>query len=77
MHQHTVYGWVAAARERGREALAAKPVPGRPSKLTDAQQEQLYDWVVGGDPRQLQFDFGLWTRKVVAELIDREFGVGL
>jgi transposase len=29
MHEHTVYGWVAKAREGGHEALLAKPVPGR------------------------------------------------
>lgn len=31
--------------------------------------------VVGRDPRQLQFDFALWTRQMVRELIKREFGV--
>ena len=77
MHKHTVYGWVAAAQAQGRQALLAKPVPGRPSKLTDAQMRQLYDWVVGKNPRQLQFDFGLWTRKAIGELIGREFGVSL
>lgn len=34
LHKHTVYGWVATAREEGREALQAKPIPGRPPKLT-------------------------------------------
>ena len=29
------------------------------------------------DPRQLEFDFGLWTRKIIRELIRREFGVKL
>jgi len=27
--------------------------------------------------RQLEFDFGLWTRKIIRELIRREFGVKL
>jgi len=30
---------------------------------------------VGKDPRQLQFDFALWTRQMVHDLIKREFGV--
>jgi transposase len=77
MHKHTVYGWVATQRQGGREALKAQPIPGRPSKLTDDQMGRLYDWLVGSDPRQLQFDFGLWTRKIVGELIHREFGVRL
>src|SRR6516225_9732492 len=31
--------------------------------------------ITGCDPRQLQFDFGLWTRKIIRDLIRREFGV--
>lgn len=77
MHKHTVYGWVATARAEGHEALKAKPIPGRPTKLTQPQMDWVYDWVVGEDPRQLQFDFALWTRKMVGELIDRKFGVGM
>jgi transposase len=38
---------------------------------------RLYRLVVGKDPRQLQFPFGLWTKAMVRELIKREFGVGL
>jgi hypothetical protein len=33
--------------------------------------------IVGGDSRQMQFDFAMWTRAMVQELIRREFGVGL
>jgi transposase len=75
LHKHTVYGWMAAARAGGLGALAAKPIPGRPAKLTAEQQERVYQLVVGGDPRQLQLDFALWTRDLVRELIRREFGV--
>nr|WP_249296765.1 hypothetical protein [Acidiphilium multivorum] len=28
-------------------------------------------WIIGRDPRQYGLDFGLWTRHVVAELIER------
>ena len=31
----------------------------------------------GKDPRQYGLDFGLWTRRVVAGLIDRKFGIRL
>lgn len=75
MHEHTVYGWLAKTRSGGREALQAKPIPGRPSKLTEAQTQKVYDWVVGSDPRQLAFDFALWTREMVRQLIAREFKV--
>jgi transposase len=77
MHRKTVYGWVAKMREGGREALRAKPVPGRPPKLTGAQMRRIYRLVVGSDPRQLKFEFALWTRELIRELIRREFGVAL
>jgi hypothetical protein len=33
--------------------------------------------VNGRDPRQHGLDFGLWTRRLVAELIERKFGIRL
>jgi transposase len=32
---------------------------------------------VRADPRQLKFEFALWTRGMISELIKREFGVRL
>jgi transposase len=39
------------------------------------QIAQLRSLIIGRDPRQLQFEFALWTRQVVGELIRRKFGV--
>jgi len=58
-------------------ALKAKPVPGRPGKLDGAQLGRIYRLVTGSDPRQLKFEFALWTRDMIRELIRREFGVAL
>ena len=77
MHRKTVYGWLAKARQGGRDALLAKAIPGRPPKLSGRQMRRVYELVVGSDPRQLKFEFALWTRGMVRELIRREFGVGL
>jgi len=77
MDRSTVYGWVAKFRAGGQAALTARPVPGRPPKLSGAQLRRLYTLIVGRDPRQVQFAFGLWTREMVRVLIRREFGVGL
>ena len=73
----TVYMWLAKYREGGREALRARPVPGRPAKLSGEQLRRLYALIVGADPRQLEFEFALWTREMVRELIRREFKVAL
>lgn len=73
----TVFAWMAKFREGGIEALRAKPVPGRPPKLSGAQLRKLYTLIAGANPRQLQFEFALWTRDIVRELIRREFDVAL
>jgi len=77
MTRTAVYAWLAKYRHGGLDALKARPVPGRPPKLTGAQLQRLYTLVVGNDPRQLRFAFALWTRAMVRELIGREFGVRL
>jgi len=73
----TVYMWLAKYREGGRDALKARPVPGRPPKLSGPQLRRLYTPIVGADPRQLEFQFALWTREMIRELIRREFKVAL
>src|SRR4051794_26141527 len=77
MGRGTVYGWLAKYREGGREALKARPVPGRPPKLTGAQMRTLYTLIAGADPGQYELGFALWTRELVRELIRREFRVSL
>ena len=77
MTRAAVYGWLAKYREGCLEALKARPVPGRPSKLSGAQLQRIYTVVEGNDRRQMQFVFALWTRAMVRELIGREFGVRL
>lgn len=77
MSRTTIYKWLAAVAERGEHALKASKHPGPEFKLTDAQMRQVRKWICGKDPRQYGFDFGLWTRKVVAELIKKRFRISL
>jgi transposase len=71
----TVYGWMQARNEGGPDALRVRFAPGRTPRLSEEQVVRLWKLVVGRDPRQMQFDFALWTRDMVRELIRREFGV--
>lgn len=73
----TIYKWLRAERRGGAEALKARKHPGRPSSLSPKQKLQVRRWINGKDPRQYSFDFGLWTRKIVAALIKQKFGVEL
>lgn len=75
----TIYKWIKAALQPGVgiKALRSTKATGRPRSLTPAQERQVFHWVNGRDPRQYGLDFGLWTRRVVAELIAQKFGVTL
>ena len=75
----TIYKWIKAVSRHGIgvEALRARRATGRPRSLTPRQELQVFHWVNGKDPRQYGLDFGLWTRRVVADLIDRKFGIRL
>src|SRR5262245_66675058 len=73
--------WLRAAKGKGQgrglDALRSRKGTGRPPKLTQSQQRQIFRWVNGKDPRQYGFDFGLWTRQIVCELIADRFGIDL
>lgn len=73
----TIYRWLRAHRRGGEAALASRRGTGRPDSLTDKQKQQVRKWICGRDPRQYGFDFGLWTRRVVADLIEQKFGITL
>lgn len=70
----SVYGWQKAYQEGGLAALSTKIASGRKRLLSDEQMLKLAR-MLRLNPRQLEFEFGLWTRKRVRELISREFGI--
>ena len=75
----TGYKWLAKVRGRGRgkRCLAARPGTGRKPKLTRLQKSQVFRWVNGKNPMQYGFDFALWTRAIVRELILQKFNIRL
>lgn len=70
----TIYRWVRAAARGGEAALQSRKASGPPCKLSARQKQQVRTWICGKDPRQYGFDFGLWTRRIVADLIERRMG---
>lgn len=75
----TIYKWINAASKPGvgLKALHSRPATGRPRSLTPRQEQQVFRWINGQDPRQYGLDFGLWTRSVVAGLIAQKFTIRL
>jgi transposase len=70
----SVSQWRAAWQHGGDAALAPKPVPGAPRKLTDAQCTQLVQLLLQGAPAH-GFANDLWTLKRIATVIQVHFGV--
>jgi transposase len=70
----TVFKWLAAYTTGGQKALLAKPIPGRPMKLTAEEMRWVAEAVRGKTPLQWQFEFALWTLPILRDLIRHQFG---
>lgn len=66
--------WLSRAREQGPEALRSRPHPGYPPRLSPEQEVHLPELLAEG-PEAYGFRGQVWTRRRVAELIRRHFGV--
>ncbi|MBT8420670.1 MAG: IS630 family transposase [Gammaproteobacteria bacterium] len=73
----TIYRWLTKYYYGGWDALKAKPIPGRPPKLSDKQLRWLYRTIRDNNPLQLSFPFALWTIPMVRELIRTQLNVRL
>jgi transposase len=72
-----IYEWLAKYREGGLDALRAKAIPGRPPRLDGKQLRWVYKTITTKSPLQYRFEFALWTRGMVRDLIRERFGVRL
>lgn len=73
----SVFNWLARYRGGGWDALKTGARSGRPPKLNGRMIKYIYDRVTDGDPRQLGFEFALWTLPMISVLIRNEFGIKL
>lgn len=73
----SIYRWLRKHEDGGMGALAEKIAQGPEPKLTEKQCQQVRRWILGKDPRQHGFDFGLWTRRIAQSLIAERMGIHL
>ena len=73
----SIYPWLRKFREEGWDALVERIAQGPEPKLDEKQRQQVKKWILGKDPRQYGFDFGLWTRRIVQTLIEDKMKVEL
>jgi len=76
-HRSRIYDWIAKYREGGIEALKTKKITGRPALLNGKQVKKLYDLLIDKNPLQLKFEFALWTRDMIREVIKDKFNLKL
>lgn len=77
IYRTSIYRWLRAHKRHGREGLMSTTATGPVPKLTERQKNQVRRWIIGKDPRQYGFDFGLWTRGIVAQMIQDRFAVSM
>ncbi|TIC78539.1 IS630 family transposase [Crenobacter intestini] len=70
----SVFRWLADFANGGQNALLAKPIPGRPAKISAEEMRWLANAVKDHSPQQYKFAFGLWTLTLIAALIESELG---
>lgn len=73
----SIYPWLRKFHEAGWDALVERIAQGPEPKLDEKQRQQVKRWILGKDPRQYGFDFGLWTRRIVQTLIEDKMKVEL
>jgi transposase len=70
----SVHRWRRAFWKGGRAALAPKPTPGRPRRMSDAQRRKLIALLLRGAMAN-GFPNEMWTLRRMQALIRREFGI--
>ena len=74
VREETISRWLARAQDGGPEALLARPAPGRPPRLADAQKRLIPEFLWHG-AEAYGFRGEVWTRARIARVIEEEFGV--
>ena len=72
-----IYSWLRKFEDAGWDALVERIAEGPEPKLNEKQRQQVKRWILGKDPRQYGFDFGLWTRRIEQALIEDKMKVEL
>ncbi len=77
LNERTVFRWLAKFASGGQKALHAKPIPGRPPKVSADEMRWIARAVRDECPQQFKFPYGLWTLSLIGKLIERRFGKSL
>ncbi len=80
VNPNTITNWVKKYKKNGTKGLKdnKRGVRSEDKKLLSKEQEKaIQKMIIDVMPDQLKLPYGLWTRKAVKELVEREFGIVL
>ena len=72
--RRTLQDWIHRYRNSGMDGLIKGPFPGRKPKLSDAEKSELAEIIAAG-PEAAGYDTGVWIAPIVAELVEKRYGV--
>ena len=73
-HPSAVMRWRNTVRRHGKAGICAKPIPGRPAKLTVRQMARLERLLLKGAMAH-GYRTDIWTTRRIADLIEDKFGI--
>ena len=73
----SIYNWLSRYHDGGFESLDHRPAPGAEVKVTHQMHSCLEQWVLHSTPEDHGYDTRLWTRRILADLLEQRFGVSV
>jgi transposase len=71
----SIYDWLHRFAVDGYEGLETRQAPGAPPLITEEMDQWLCDTVLIKTPEAFEYNTPLWTSDILAELLERHFGV--
>jgi transposase len=71
----SIYDWLHRFSVDGYEGLETRKAPGAPPVITEEMDQWLSDTVLIKTPESFGYNTPLWTSDILAELLNRHFGV--
>ena len=72
-----IYTWLRRYRAHGVEGLASRKPPGSEPLISEEMDAWLYETVAGSTPQDHGYDTPLWTRDILAALLQERFGISV
>lgn len=70
-----IYRWLRHFEEGGYSELETKKSPGKSAEITEEIEQWLKDTVLHHSPEDFGYDTALWTRDILAEILNFEFSL--